>query len=81
MSPIAVRDVIPDGELVWYDDKDEQQQQLSIHTLAAGKKVILFGVPGAFTPIYSIQHVPSFIQSAEQLKSKGVAEILLISGN
>ncbi|KAI3934687.1 hypothetical protein MKW98_013570 [Papaver atlanticum] len=80
MAPIKVGDVIPDGTLGHFDSED-QLQQLSIHSLAAGKKVIIFGVPGAFTPTCSMQHVPSFITNAEQLKSKGVAEILLVSVN
>ena len=49
MAPIAVGDVIPDGTLSHFDEQD-QLQSVSVHTLAAGKKVILFGVPGAFTP-------------------------------
>ena len=80
MAPIAVGDTIPDGTLAWYDEND-QIQQLSIHSLAAGKKIVLIGVPGAFTPTCSMQHVPSFITSAEELKSKGVDEILVISVN
>ncbi|KAH0450668.1 hypothetical protein IEQ34_021360 [Dendrobium chrysotoxum] len=80
MAPIAVGDTIPDGTLPWFDEND-QIQQLSIHSLAAGKKIVLIGVPGAFTPTCSMQHVPGFITSAEELKSKGVDEILLISVN
>lgn len=49
MAPIAVGDSLPDGQLGWFDESD-QLQQVSVHALAAGKKVILFGVPGAFTP-------------------------------
>jgi peroxiredoxin len=49
MAPISVGDSLPDGQLGWFDENN-QLQQLSIHSLAAGKKVILFGVPGAFTP-------------------------------
>lgn len=49
MAPIAVGDSLPDGQLGWFDEND-QLQQVSVHALAAGKKVILFGVPGAFTP-------------------------------
>jgi hypothetical protein len=49
MAPTSVGDSLPDGQLGWFDEND-QLQQVSIHTLAAGKKVILFGVPGAFTP-------------------------------
>ncbi|KAJ1284747.1 hypothetical protein BS78_03G228800 [Paspalum vaginatum] len=80
MAPIAVGDSLPDGQLGWFDESD-QLQQVSVHSLAAGKKVILFGVPGAFTPTCSMQHVPGFITQAEQLKAKGVDEILLVSVN
>ncbi|KAG0455288.1 hypothetical protein HPP92_024253 [Vanilla planifolia] len=80
MAPITVGDSIPDGTLAWFDEND-QLQQVSIHSIAAGKKVVLIGVPGAFTPTCSMQHVPGFIASAEELKSKGVDEILVISVN
>ncbi|NP_001289773.1 peroxiredoxin-2B [Nelumbo nucifera] len=80
MAPISVGDVIPDGTLSYFDENDDQQK-VSIHSLAVGKKVILFGVPGAFTPTCSLKHVPGFIEKAEELKSKGVDEILLISVN
>ncbi|KAK9280901.1 hypothetical protein L1049_003792 [Liquidambar formosana] len=80
MAPIAVGDVIPDGTLAYFDEEDKLQQA-SVHSLAAGKKVILFAVPGAFTPTCSLKHVPGFIEKAEELKSKGVDEILLISVN
>lgn len=49
MAPIAVGDVVPEGTISFFDEND-QLQSASVHTLAAGKKVILFGVPGAFTP-------------------------------
>lgn len=49
MAPIDVGDTLPDGTLAYFDDQNELQQ-VSVHSLAAGKKVVLFGVPGAFTP-------------------------------
>lgn len=49
MAPIAVGDTLPDGTLAHFDEQD-QLQQVSIHSLAAGKKVVIVGVPGAFTP-------------------------------
>ncbi|KAG1346710.1 peroxiredoxin-2C [Cocos nucifera] len=80
MAPIAVGDALPDGTLGWFDEND-QLQQVSIHGIGAGKKIVLVGVPGAFTPTCSSQHVPGFIKSAEELKSKGIDEILVISVN
>ncbi|CAN6564337.1 peroxiredoxin-2-like [Malus sylvestris] len=80
MAPIAVGDVIPDGTLAYFDEEDKVQS-VSIHSLATGKKVILFGVPGAFTPTCSLKHVPGFIEKADELKSKGVEKILCLSVN
>ncbi|GFQ05981.1 peroxiredoxin-2b [Phtheirospermum japonicum] len=80
MAQIAVGQTIPDGTLSYFDDQDELQS-VSVHSIAAGKKVILFAVPGAFTPTCSMKHVPGFIEKAEELKSKGVDEILCISVN
>ncbi|GAB2293523.1 thioredoxin peroxidase Tpx1 [Dionaea muscipula] len=80
MAPIAVGDALPDGTLSFFDENDDMKQ-VSIHSLAAGKKIILFGVPGAFTPTCSTKHVPGFIEKAGELKSKGVDEILCISVN
>ncbi|KAI4377759.1 hypothetical protein MLD38_015337 [Melastoma candidum] len=80
MAPIAVNDVIPDGTLAFFDEQ-EQLQQVSLHSIAAGKKVVIFAVPGAFTPTCSLKHVPGFIEQSEELKSKGVDEILCLSVN
>ncbi|XP_021911015.1 peroxiredoxin-2B-like [Carica papaya] len=79
MAPIAVGDLLPEGTLALFDEQD-QLQQVSIHSLATGKKIILFGVPGAFTPTCSLKHVPGFIENAEEFKLKGVDEIICISG-
>lgn len=49
MPPIAVGDTIPDGTLAYFNEEDKMQD-VSIHSLASGKKVVIFGVPGAFTP-------------------------------
>ncbi|CAN6540983.1 unnamed protein product [Malus baccata var. baccata] len=79
MAPIAVGDVILDGTLAYFDEEDKVQS-VNIHSLAALKKVILFGVPGAFTPTCSLKHVPGIIEKTEELKSKGVEKILCLSG-
>ncbi|CAM8960461.1 hypothetical protein QQ045_005173 [Rhodiola kirilowii] len=80
MAPITVGSTIPDGTLAYFD-ADDQLQQVSIHSLAAGKKIILFAVPGAFTPTCSLKHVPGFIEKAEEFKSKGIDDLICISVN
>ncbi len=47
----------------------------------AGKKVVLFSVPGAFTPTCSKQHLPGYVKQAEELKAKGVAAIACLAVN
>lgn len=50
-------------------------------TLLKGKKVVLFGLPGAYTPVCSANHLPGFVAKADDLKAKGVDEIACISVN
>ena len=80
MAPIVVGSSIPDGNLMYFDES-EQLKTVTVHSLAAGKKVVIFAVPGAFTPTCSMKHVPGFIEKSAELKSKGVAEILCLSVN
>lgn len=49
--------------------------------LFAGKKAVLFAVPGAFTPLCSAQHLPGFVGKADEMKKKGVDEIFCLSVN
>ena len=50
-------------------------------TLLNGKKVVLFGLPGAYTPVCSAYHLPGFVAKAEDLKAKGIDAIACISVN
>jgi peroxiredoxin len=80
MAPIAVGDKIPDVTLSYLDD-DNQSQKFNTHEELKEKKVVLIAVPGAFTPICSQKHIPSFINNAEEIKNKGVSDIIVISVN
>jgi len=57
------------------------QQDATTDELFAGKKVVLFAVPGAFTPLCSSQHLPGFISKADEIKAKGVDAIYCLSVN
>ena len=61
--------------------KDGKVQDLSTAELCAGKKVVLFAVPGAFTPTCSARHLPGFIEKAAQIRAKGVHTIACVSVN
>ncbi|THJ24626.1 MAG: peroxiredoxin [Nitrospira sp. CG24E] len=50
-------------------------------TLLKGKKVVLFGLPGAYTPVCSANHLPGFVAKADDLKAKGVDDIVCVSVN
>ena len=60
---------------------DDGMQPLTNKELFEGKKVVLFAVPGAFTPTCSNAHLPEFITLADKIKAKGVDAIYCVSVN
>jgi len=54
---------------------------ISTDEIFAGKKVAIFGLPGAFTPTCSAQHLPGFVQNADALKAKGIDTIVCLAVN
>ena len=61
--------------------KDGKMSDITTDEIFRGKKVVLFAVPGAFTPTCSMQHLPGFVEKASEIKAKGVDTIACISVN
>ncbi|HXP31667.1 MAG TPA: peroxiredoxin [Stellaceae bacterium] len=59
----------------------EGPKEISTDDIFKGKKVVLFAVPGAFTPTCSAKHLPGFVEKAAQIKAKGVDTIACIAVN
>jgi peroxiredoxin len=76
---ISVGDTLPEATLIRLGDAGPEQ--VSLHTLAKGRKLVVFAVPGAFTPTCHSAHVPSFIRTKDQFTAKGVDEIVCVSVN
>jgi peroxiredoxin len=76
---IKVGDKLPSVTLK-YMNKDGMQTATT-DDLFKGKKAVLFGLPGAFTPTCSAKHLPGFVTHAEDLKQKGVDVIACLSVN
>lgn len=77
--PLTVGETIPDVPLtaITADGPIEMDR----HALFDGKKVVLFAVPGAFTPTCSNDHLPGFIRHASAIKAKGVDTIAVLAVN
>jgi len=76
---VKVGDKVPSVTLRYIGP--EGVQQVSSDEFFAGKKVALFGVPGAFTRTCSQRHLPSYVTNAGALKAKGVDTIACIAVN
>jgi len=84
---IKVGDKLPDGKLSESTEFDAaagcpiNPKNISVAEAAKGKKLVIFALPGAFTPTCSAKHVPSFVKNYDQLKAKKVDEIWCVSVN
>lgn len=61
--------------------EDSPANKVNIAELSKGKKVVVFAVPGAFTPGCSKTHLPGYVAKADEIKSSGVSEIVCVSVN
>lgn len=76
---INVGDPIPDATL--FRMGDNGPEPIETQDYFKGRKVVLFGLPGAFTPTCSARHVPGFLEHADEFRAKGVDAIACVSVN
>ena len=76
---IELNSLMPVGEL--QELKDGEMITHNTDELFADKKVVVFAVPGAFTPSCSVAHLPGYVVSADDLKAKGIDAIICLSVN
>ena len=76
---IKVGDHLP--EATFYVLGEGGPQPVKGQEFFAGRKVVLFGVPGAFTPTCSNNHLPGFLQHGDAIRAKGVDEIAVVAVN
>lgn len=76
---IQVGDAIPNVNLKIA--RPEGIEDVSTEKLFAGRKVVLFAVPGAFTPTCSAKHLPGFVDKSAEIRAKGVDAVVCLSVN
>jgi peroxiredoxin len=76
---ISVGDTLPEATLLRLGA--DGPEGVKVSDLTKGRKVVIFAVPGAFTPTCHMAHVPSFIRVKDQLAAKGVDEIVCLAVN
>ncbi|MCB1741078.1 MAG: peroxiredoxin [Gammaproteobacteria bacterium] len=84
---IATGQTLPAGKLMESTSFDEgtgcpiAPQEVDVISASKDKKIVIFGLPGAYTPTCSAKHVPSFIHNADALRAKGVDEVWCVTTN
>ena len=86
-ATIKAGDLLPEGKLMESTEFDSGTQcamapkEVDVIEATKGKKVAIFGLPGAYTPTCSAKHVPSYIENLAALKAKGVNEVWCVATN
>ena len=83
---IKVGDKLPAGKLSEFIEVETEgcpigPKDWTIEELTRGRKVAIFGLPGAFTPTCSAKHVPSYLANREALKAKGIDDVICMAVN
>jgi peroxiredoxin (alkyl hydroperoxide reductase subunit C) len=76
---IKVGDAIPSMKLM--TAAAEGPKEISTDEIFKGRKVVMFAVPGAFTPTCSAKHLPGFIEHADEIRAKGVDAVVCMAVN
>ena len=83
---IQVGDKLPDATLFEYVEDERAgctlgPNNFGVQAQTAGKRVVIFGLPGAYTPTCSAKHVPGYVEQAERFFAAGIDEIWCVSVN
>jgi peroxiredoxin len=83
---IKVGDRLPEGTLTEMIDVERPgctvgPNSFPVSDLAKGKRIVIFGLPGAFTPTCSAKHVPGFVANHDKLRDKKIDEVWCVSVN
>ena len=83
---IKVGDKLPEGTVQEFIEVEGKGCSIGPNTFKVedqvrGKKIAIFGLPGAFTPTCSAKHVPSYLNNIDKLKAKGVDEVWCFAAN
>ena len=76
---IKIKDQLPDTEIFQLIDGEPQKSNL--REIIGNGKIVLFGLPGAFTSTCSKLHLPGFVANADKIKAKGIENIFCLSVN
>ena len=76
---LKINDQIPDTEIFQLIDGEPQKNKLS--EIVGNGKIVLFGLPGAFTSTCSKLHLPGFVANADKIRAKGIENIFCLSVN
>ena len=86
-TPIKVGAKVPNVEFKMRvrnesgDSSPFEWKNMTCEELFKGKRVVLFALPGAFTPTCSSKHVPGYVESSDEIKSLGIDDIFCLSAN
>ena len=84
--PIRVGDRLPEGILTEFYEQEAPgcsvgPNSFQVSNLAKGRRIVIFGLPGAFTPTCSAKHVPGYVAAHDRILARGVDEIWCVSVN